>query len=119
MDKRVKHGSYGEHTVSGYLQALGYNILAKNYKKAHGEIDIIANDKGCIVFIEVKYRRNTSFGHPIESITKKKAAAIINTAHIYLNNNNLEDNDCRFDVIEVFGQELLEINHIKNAFWES
>ena len=116
---RKKAGNYGETAALGYLAAKGYEILAQNYRDGAGEIDVIAKDGGYIVFAEIKYRRQLNFGRPVESITPAKRRSLISAAYGYLAKNNLNDADCRFDVIEVFGREMLEINHIENAFGES
>lgn len=110
-------GNYGENVAAGYLAGKGYAVLEKNYKRGHGEIDIIARDGEYIVFIEVKYRKNLSVGEPREAVTRAKQRAIIGAALYYIAENSLDSCDFRFDVIEVFGKELLDINHIENAFW--
>lgn len=109
-------GDYGENAAAGYLIGKGYVILERNYRRGGGEIDIIANDKEYIVFVEVKYRKSMSAGYPREAVSRAKQKRIIETALYYIGENSLDDNDFRFDVIEVFGKELLDINHIENAF---
>jgi len=117
MDRGKKaFGNYGEAAAQGYLAAKGYEILEKNYKSAGGEIDIIAQDGDYLVFVEVKYRRGTNFGRPIEAITRRKQRALADCAMSYLVGRGLWDAPCRFDIVEVFGRELLEINHVINAF---
>lgn len=112
----TKTGDYGENVVFGYLRGKGYSILETKYRRRHGEIDIIARDSTAIVFIEVKYRRTFAFGTPAESVTPRKQHALLTTALQYIAENEIVDCDFRFDVIEVFGKELLELNHIENAF---
>jgi len=116
-DSRKKAGNYGETAAAGYLEALGYIILAKQFKAAHGEIDIIAKDGVYIVFVEVKYRRQTNFGGARQAVTPAKQRALASAAQSYLVKNGLMEMNCRFDVLEVFGRENLKINHIKDAFW--
>ena len=119
MDRRKRAGDFGEVAAVGYLKAKGYLILEENFKAGAGEIDIIARDKDYLVFVEVKYRKQMNFGSPVDAITPAKMRAITSAAQSYLAKNNLFDGNCRFDVVEIFGRELLEINHIENAFWES
>ena len=119
IDRRKRAGNYGENAAAGYLRARGYVILTQNYESGGGEIDIVAKDGGYIVFVEVKYRRQLAYGRPADAITAKKQWAMVAAAQCYLAENGLVDADCRFDVIEIFGRELLEINHIENAFGES
>ncbi|MCL2855436.1 MAG: YraN family protein [Defluviitaleaceae bacterium] len=118
MTNKTK-GDYGENTALGYLAAKGYQILATNYTAAGGEIDIIAVDGEYIVFIEVKYRRSMAFGHVSEAVTPTKTRRLIKAAKAYLYKQDMWEAPCRFDIIEVFGREMLEINHIENAFWEN
>jgi len=118
MDYRQK-GDYGENIVLGYLNSKGYKLLAQNYKKAGGEIDIIAKDGGYIVFIEVKYRRGRKFGSGFDNVFGSgQHRRIIKAAKAYLLEKGSWEADCRFDVIEIFGHEELELEHIENAFWD-
>jgi putative endonuclease len=108
-------GIYGETAAAGYLEAKGYVILERRYKRYGGEIDIIAKNGGYIVFIEVKYRKTLYSGMPRGSVGASKRRNYARAAMGYIGEKQL-DCDCRFDVIEVFGTENLEINHIEDAF---
>lgn len=83
-----------------------------------GEIDIIAFERGTLVFAEVKARRSEDFGLPEESVTAAKQDQIKKIARGFLAKNNLEDAECRFDVISITVDEGhgCSIRHIKNAF---
>ena len=116
MQNKRQVGGYGEAVARGYLVRRGFTVLEMNYKRGGGEIDIIAKDGAYIVFIEVKYRRNLAMGLPRIAVTPAKQRTIIQTARHYISENNLVDTDFRFDVVEVFGRERLDINHIPNAF---
>jgi len=94
-------GSLGERRALEYLKSLGYDILVLNFYSRRGEIDIIAQDKGVISFIEVKTRTNKKFGIPEESITPKKRERIIRTALYYLHARGWSRVNCRFDVLTV------------------
>ncbi|MBD5085966.1 MAG: YraN family protein [Clostridiales bacterium] len=111
-----KVGIEGESVAVEYLKKSGYKILERNFSNRTGEIDIIAQDKDYIVFVEVKSRENTKYGMPIESITIQKARKIIRTAECYLLYKKKGNSPCRFDVIEVLRGE---VNHIKNAYDKS
>jgi len=113
-------GDYGENVVTGYLQAKGYKILTRNFSARGGEIDIVAETFGgeYIVFVEVKYRTNMGFGDGVEGVDVRKSRRIIAAAKAYLYKNDKWEHPCRFDIIEVFGREQLEITHHENAFWE-
>ncbi len=70
--KRQETGHLGEKMAVGFLQKRGYCILQTNYRCPEGEIDIVARQKDCLVFVEVRTKRGTEFGIPEESITPAK-----------------------------------------------
>lgn len=112
-------GRFGEDAAIKYLSDIGYKIEGRNFRCREGELDIIALDGGCLVFIEVKTRSSAVYGRPSEAVDERKRRRIIKAAYAYC-----KEPDCeiRFDVIEVmyfeYGGKLFvrEINHIKNAF---
>lgn len=110
-------GDFGENKACEFLENAGIQIIKRNYRCRMGEIDIIARDGDTIVFAEVKTRITKNFGAPAEYVDFRKQEKIIKTALFY---TGRDDIDMRFDVIEVMyrkaGMEVLEINHIKNAF---
>ncbi len=89
-------------------------LKKKNYKNRMGEIDIIASFKKMIIFVEVKQRETLAFGRPSEAVNEQKRFKIKNTASLYLLQNDLQNSQVRFDVIEILGEDYL--NHIENAF---
>lgn len=113
-----KVGDIGEKAAVDYLHNAGYDILERKYRSRIGEIDIIAKNKNILVFVEVKTRRNTTYGFPAEAVTYRKQQKIINTALCYLQQIHNTNIHCRFDVIEIFLAENngITYNHITNAF---
>lgn len=110
-------GDKGEQTAVDYLGKLGYKIIATKYRTKIGEIDIIAKDKDCLVFAEVKTRRSVAYGFPAEAVTIKKQQKIINTALLFINHRGLTDTPCRFDILEIYYfKDIVRCNHIINAF---
>ena len=112
-------GDWGEQAACDYLIDCDCDILERNFSAGPGEIDIIACDDECTVFVEVKTRKNNNYGEPSEYVDYKKQQRIIKTAMCYTDVMNRE---VRFDVIEVFYTlsngvfKTVKINHIKNAF---
>lgn len=94
-------GKAGEKLALTYLQDLGYRILARNYRQPFGEVDIIANDHGTLVFVEVKTRVGTSFGPPFESVTPHKQMQISKVALEYIGRHGMADKPARFDVVGI------------------
>ena len=109
-------GQYGEDKACGYLEANNYKIIERNFRCRLGEIDIIAKDltKNELVFIEVKTRLSFNFGRPSQAVNSLKQRHILNVAKYYLYIHSIKNTFIRFDVIEVFVDQLkFQINHIK------
>ncbi len=111
-------GQSAESMAEQMLQKKGYRILAKNHRIAGGELDLIADDKGTLVFIEVKARRGNQFGGAPYAITTRKQQQIIKLALCYLSQHGLTNTHCRFDVILAVGtnEQTLQLTHIEQAF---
>lgn len=111
-------GDQGEALAAEYLKKKGHLSLTQNYKKRTGEIDLITKEAETIVFTEVKLRETTAFGTPSQAVDYKRQQRLIKTALWYLQENNLFQNNVRFDVVELMRQNNGEyaINHIENAF---
>ena len=113
-------GAYGEQLAARYLRAQRYKILAANYRAGTGEIDIIAEKRKVICFIEVKTRKEGGMFAPADAVDFHKQNNIKSAASAYMNRFKLK-NEVRFDIIEVFLSEenpynVIKINHIPNAF---
>ncbi len=111
-------GKKGEDIAVKYLKKKKYKILTQGFRFLRGEIDIIAYDQDTLVFIEVKTRRNKEYGLPEESVTPKKQNQIKKIALGFLMKYNLENTDCRFDVISLLldKEKKPSLRHIKDAF---
>lgn len=109
-------GQVGEELAVRFLKERGHEIVERNFRFAHGEIDIISYYKGTLVFIEVKTRRSTRYGRPMEAVDHFKRRQIYTTAEYYLATQSVRYHALRFDVIEVFIGEQSMIHYIKNAF---
>ena len=116
MYERHILGKTGEEIGTKYLIKNGYKIIIRNFRCRQGEIDIIAQDKNEIVFIEVKTRKNTNYGYPIDAVDKRKQKHILNASKYYIYINKLEKKNIRFDVIEIYKRDKFYINHIKNIY---
>ena len=111
---RRKLGAEKELLAAEYLKANGYQILEQNYFTRSGEIDLIAKESGYLVFLEVKYRKDTVTGHPEEAVTYQKQQRIIRAARYYMLTHGFgEYTPCRFDVVAITGEK---VRVIKNAF---
>ena len=101
--ERQTLGKWGEEHAVRELERRGYAILARRYRTRHGEIDIVADDAGTVVFVEVKARRQEECGSAAEAITIHKQRRLTSMAVDYLARNHLTDRPCRFDVVAIDG----------------
>ena len=117
-EQRSSLGRKGEELAASALAGKGFMILARNYRQRYGEIDIIARDGGCVVFVEVKTRQSGGPYAPAEAVTPRKQLQIARVAQTYLAASGQQDCPCRFDVVtvEVTGAGSHRIDHLANAF---
>ncbi len=110
-------GRYGEIIASRYLRKHGYDVVSAHYNCRLGEIDLIAEDRKFICFIEVKTRSENMKYSPADAVDYFKRNKIIATAGLYLKENQT-DKQPRFDIIEVYfkNDEPERLNHIESAF---
>lgn len=115
MKNNVEKGRRYEKAAAEYLENKGYRISEMNFRYGHIDIDIIARDRDrTLVFIEVKYRSDKDYQHPLEAVTPSKQKNISKGALSYMRRNRLSmETPCRFDVIAFADEKPI---HIKNAF---
>jgi putative endonuclease len=110
-------GQKGEDLAADHLKKSGFRILFRNWKWGKHEIDIIADNKDLIVFVEVKTRAEDFQMHPVTAITNEKQKSIIYAADGYLQKFNI-NKESRFDVIIIIKKgDSYEIDHIEGAFY--
>ena len=107
-------GARAEELCAELLRGAGLRVLARNWRCRHGEIDLVAEDRGTLVFAEVRYRRDQRYGGAAESVTAAKRARLVAAARLYLMRR--PDADCRFDVLLLDSLEGGGIQWIRNAF---
>jgi putative endonuclease len=98
---RQQLGIIGEEIAAVELTARGYAVLARRYRTRHGELDIVCEHEGTIVFVEVRARATAEFGRAAESITDAKKRKVRAMAVDYLARNAIANRPCRFDVVAV------------------
>jgi putative endonuclease len=98
---RGRTGALGEDLAVRYLQRQGMTIVERNYRCRHGEIDVVAQEAGELVFVEVRTRRGDSFGSPEESITGTKARRMAACAHAYLAERRPNSSSWRLDLVAI------------------
>jgi putative endonuclease len=116
---RGRRGRAGEEAAARALAARGYRVVARNTRLGRGEIDLVCEHDGEVVFVEVKARRNARFGTPAEAVTPHKQRALLALAARYLGRRGRPDAACRFDVVEVWlgaGDRPLRVEVLRDAF---
>jgi len=107
-------GARAEDLCAQWLRRAGLRILARNWRCRHGEIDLIAEDQGTLVFAEVRLRRSTYFGGAAESVTAAKRRRLVAAARLYLAGRS--EVACRFDVLLLDRADATRIEWLRDAF---
>jgi putative endonuclease len=106
-------GSAGEEAAIKTLKKSGYKILERNHNTKFGEIDIIAEEGGCLVFVEVKKRSTDRFGDSLSAITKTKREHMVKSALWYMKRHKCFGRRVRFDAVGLDGEQ---VKIVKSAF---
>ncbi len=116
-DSRIRTGQNGEDLAVRYLEDQGFAIVERNFRQRIGEIDVIARDGECLVFIEVKTRHGNRYGSPFDAVDHRKQRQISKVALAYMTRHRCLDVPVRFDVVAVqLAGQSPGIELIKNAF---
>ena len=120
MASRPGTGRQAEDLAVACLERAGMRVVARNWRRPEGELDIVAEDGGTCVFVEVRSRTGEAQGHPLESITPRKQAQVIRAARLYLSDGPAPAAAYRFDVVAVTfdleGRAEPTVVHIPSAF---
>ena len=117
LNRQQQFGKRSERLAAEFLKRTGYRILETNYRSKLGEIDIIAREKGTLVFVEVKARNTSRFGSPKAAVTPAKQRKISMAALDYLKRSGQTGASARFDVVAIdTASGKIDIEVIKNAF---
>jgi putative endonuclease len=116
QESTTASGERAEALAVRRLRAQGYELIQRNYRCKAGEIDIIARHGDLICFVEVRSRRSAAFGHPLETIGRRKQTRVIRAAQHYLATHRCADAAVRFDVVAIVYEPKLEIQLVQGAF---
>ena len=116
--EHLRLGRKGESIAAQILQERGMELLCRNYRAGHGEIDLVFREEGVLCFVEVKTRHRQRMGRPIDAVNAQKRLTLLSTARYYLRDIGKPPVKCRFDVVEVVFEKskLWKILHWKNVF---
>jgi putative endonuclease len=114
---QVALGRRGERAAERHLRRIGYRIVARNYRAAGAEIDLVAIDGETLVFVEVKTRRSRAAGGPEEAVDERKQTRMRRAAEVFAMRYRADDREMRFDIVAVDASgKRLEIELLRNAF---
>lgn len=118
---RLGLGRSSEKRAAELLVSIGYRIIAQNWRSpdTRNELDLVAVDGDCLVFVEVKAARSGQYGDPLSWITPRKQAAVIRAARSYLSEVNPTYNEFRFDTVTIAppsSDGISVLVHTKGAF---
>ena len=99
--ERTRLGRYGEDLAVRYLRDLGMEVLDRNWRCEHGEVDVVAIDSDHLVICEDKTRRSLAFGEPVEAVTRAKAARLRRLAAAYVRSHETGSARVRIDVLGI------------------
>ena len=115
-------GQAGEKYAAEYLRTHGYRVLATNVRYRLGEIDLVADDGGTLVFVEVRARKPGRFGTAVETLTRTKRARVVRAVELYLTTQNVPPTrPIRIDVVAITldaNGEPKDAELIRDAFGE-
>jgi putative endonuclease len=106
-------GDQAEARAAEHLQKKGYRVVARNWCCRGGELDLVCDDRGTLVFVEVRARKDDRYGAPLETVRDGKRRRLVLAAEKYLYESGLSDRPCRFDVVAIAGDVL---EHYEDAF---
>jgi putative endonuclease len=119
VDRRAGTGREAEDLAAAHLERAGLRIVARNWRRPEGELDIVADDGGTCVFVEVRSRTGEEHGHALETITLRKRAQVVRAARLYLDAETPAAGGFRFDVVAVTfwdDNRQPDVVHIADAF---
>lgn len=116
MTDKIKRGNEGESRAAAFLEEKGYQVIERNYRHKHSEIDLIVKKGDWLVFVEVKTRTSSAYGFPEEFVDEKKEEKILEGADHYLAQNNWQGS-VRYDIVAIsIVKGCYEIAHFEDAF---
>src|SRR5213082_2778655 len=114
---RQAFGELGERIAERWLKRRGWRVVQRRFRSGHRDIDLVVERDGTIAFVEVKARRGTEFGGPVQAVDHRKRRQLARSASVWIDRHGREAEDYRFDVVGVLvnGAEV-RICHVENAF---
>jgi putative endonuclease len=114
---RQAFGELGERIAERWLRRQGWRVLQRRFRSGHRDIDLVVERDGTVAFVEVKARRGSRFGDPVEAVNWNKQRQLVKSAVTWIDRHGRPSESYRFDVVGVLIEgERVRVRHIANAF---
>jgi putative endonuclease len=110
-------GELGERIAERWLRRNGWRIVQRRFRSGHRDIDLIVERDDTVAFVEVKARRGSRFGDPVEAVNWSKQKELARSASVWIDRHGRPSDSYRFDVVGVLVEgERVRVRHVPNAF---
>jgi putative endonuclease len=117
QEDRQAFGEVGERVAERWLRRRGWRVLQRRFRSGHRDIDLVAERDGMVAFVEVKARRDGTYGDPVEAVNWKKRRELARSAAVWIDRHGRPHETYRFDVIGVLVEgDRVRVRHVENAF---
>jgi putative endonuclease len=120
-DRRQQLGTLGERIAARWLAQAGWRVAAVRFRSGHRDLDLVVRRPGLVAFVEVKARRGTGFGDPLEAVTWRKRRELVRSAQVWIARFGTPGEAYRFDLVGVLllgrpGARRVLVRHVPDAF---
>jgi len=110
-------GELGERIAERWLRRHGWRVVQRRFRNGHRDIDLVVEREGLVAFVEVKARRGSEFGDPVEAVNWKKQKELTRSAFVWIDRHGRPSESYRFDVVGVLVDgDRVRVRHITDAF---
>ena len=114
---RQAFGELGERIAERWLRRAGWRVLQRRFRSGHRDIDLVVERDGTVAFVEVKARRGSRFGQPVEAVNWRKQKELSRSAQIWIDRHGRPEESYRFDVVGVLMMgDRVRVRHVEDAF---
>jgi len=114
---KQQFGELGEQIAERWLTRHGWRVMQRRFRSGHRDIDLVVEREGTVAFVEVKARRGSEFGDPVEAVNWSKQRELIRSASVWIDRHGRPDDSYRFDVVGVLVEgDRVRVRHVPNAF---
>jgi putative endonuclease len=114
---RQAFGELGERIAERWLRRHGWRVVQRRFRNGHRDIDLVMEREGLVAFVEVKARRGSEFGDPVEAVNWKKQKELTRSAHVWIDRHGRPFESYRFDVVGILVDgDRVRVRHVADAF---